>query len=92
MEVNNGAQKEASVVEALDYNSFCKLLLKLRTEDGEKTPIFYFTEINFKNCYQHTNIYVCSLTYFTKNYLVQIQPGLTWKPIGQCFLRDFYPI
>jgi hypothetical protein len=57
MEVNDAAQKEASVVEALDYNSFCKLLLKLKTEDGEKTSVFYFIEIKCKNS-NNTLIYM----------------------------------
>ena len=40
MEVNDPAQKESSVVEALDYNSFCKLLLKFKAEYGEEIVIY----------------------------------------------------
>jgi hypothetical protein len=82
MEVNDVAQKEASVVESLDYNSFCKLLLKLKTEDGEETSAFFFEMMNCINFEQRTNLSACLLTFFAKNYLVRIKPGLTWKPIG----------
>jgi hypothetical protein len=62
MEVNDPAQKESPIVEALDYNSFCKLLLKFKAEYGEETVIYWSKQIYCKNFQRFTYLSVCSLT------------------------------
>lgn len=74
-EVSVAAQEETSVVDALDYNSFCKLLLKFKAEDGEEADLHYparLIAISPKNELRY--IYVLNLS-LHRNIWIKSKPG-----------------